>query len=117
MPTAAGATLKVTGSLAPAEFVTNSVASPAAVSNGSWALIWCGETKLRGMLTPFTFTETSASWPAQGAVAAVAVETVRFEPKIENSEPGATGETKLAPFTIPPALTTGLEGKETFRMR
>jgi len=51
------------------------------------------------------------------AVAAVAVETARLEPKIENSEPGATGETKLAPFTIPPALTTGFEGKETFRIK
>jgi hypothetical protein len=81
-------------------------------SNGNWALIWSPfaalcDTKISGAGTLLNVTLTPPRVVESGTLAAEAVVEAKFVPKIETSDPGATGcpFAKLAPFTTPPWAT------------
>src|ERR1043165_10240718 len=95
MPIAAAATLNCTGALRPAGVTTTAPAVPAATSYGNCALICPGVTAISGAAAPFTSTPVAPE---------------KFEPKRDNSAPGAIGAVKLAALTIPPAAITGPGG-------
>src|SRR6185436_11047768 len=87
MPTAAVATLKVSGALSPAAWRTMAVAVPVGISKGSWALICPLETKNRGAGMPLIRTEAPASSVGRGTAEARAVDGAKLTPKIEIIEP------------------------------
>src|SRR5579863_2125794 len=78
-------------------------------SQGIWKLICCGEAANKGAETPLTRILTPPSVVGKGTLLALTREAARFVPKTEAIDPGASGRLlKLAPFTVPPVLNTGV---------
>src|SRR5690348_11053880 len=109
MPGDSGATLTDCGAETALFTITTTFTGPVAeTSHGSCALICPDETYNSGAATPLNATVTPPSESGKGMVEAAATCGARFEPKIETSDPGETGASKLAALTTPPALTTGV---------
>src|SRR5579863_2630137 len=99
MPGAAGCTEMLTGGDAFPATRTTTVAGPGPASNGTCALICCGDTKSRGATTPLIVTETSVRESGSGKLEALEVVKARAEPNSEISDPGETASgRKLAAF-------------------
>src|SRR5689334_15531685 len=86
------------------------------MSHGTCTLSWSPfaslcTTSFKVALTPANVTLTLDSEVESGIDNADAVAALRFVPKIDTSDPGATGTpdlSKLAPLSTPPAAITGV---------
>src|SRR5436305_474485 len=115
---AAGTTWKLTELLAPHAPATVSVAVPGSVSYGICTLICPGLAKKNGTGVSLILTVEPAKLVGSGTEFTFAVVSAISLPKIETSDPGATGPAaKLAPFTTPPAATDGTAVEIPIRAR
>ena len=91
----------------PPRLTTTDACPRSGASNGTWKLIWLGETYQSGALNPPTETSTSPKVAGSGTADANVGVSPRLTPNIDATEPREMPGLNPAALTIPLALIDG----------